>query len=315
MSQVAQMGKFMSISPLWGLVVVCLAGLVHGAVPDTAQATRFQRTAQYLQDAPPEQRSDFAAIALSSLARAYFAEAKLAREQARKGGANAHLMSWSARVDRYASQMPLLLEDIELGFPVTLAIGGDKSLAITVAGRTVILSHPRLYEQNAFEQDILVAFCAQHSCEQVSPESGKAAPIPVSALKIRPQWSFREGESVCAYNGISVRFNTTRNMANSRLICEQFMQEVITLADELAWQWRHAVSIDWDRLEIQPTPSRPEHMLQLNTVGDTVLVTVPLLYRSAGLFRQVLPWVRQRVTEQTDVSVELEADRYGWQKP
>ena len=120
---------------------------------------------------------------------------------------------------------------------------------------------------------------------------------------------------MCAYNGISVRFNTTRNMANSRLICEQFMQEVITLADELAWQWRHAVSIDWDRLEIQPTPSRPEHMLQLNTVGDTVLVTVPLLYRSAGLFRQVLPWVRQRVTEQTDVSVELEADRYGWQKP
>ena len=74
-------------------------------------------------------------------------------------------------------------------------------------------------------------------------------------------------------------------------------------------------TIDWDRLEIQPTPSRPEHMLQLNTVGDTVLVTVPLLYRSAGLFRQVLPWVRQRVTEQTDVSVELEADRYGWQKP
>ena len=93
------------------------------------------------------------------------------------------------------------------------------------------------------------------------------------------------------------------------------MQEVITLTNEMAWQQRHAVSIEWDQLEIKPTPRRPEHMLQLNTLGDTVLVTVPMLYRSAGLFRQVLPWIRRRVTEQEDVSVDLDADQYGWQQP
>ncbi len=313
-------------SPVGGLIpralrlavcaaVVCLAGTAQGAVPDAVQVTRFQRTAQYLQEAPAELRSDFAAIALSGLARAYFAEAKLAREEAVRNGRSPQLVSWSARVERYASQMPLLLDDIEMGLPVSLNLGPDKSLAITVADRTVILSHPRLNEQHVFEQGILVSFCARHSCDDISPAPGGLAAIPVAAVKVRPQWSFTAQESVCAYDGIRVRFNNTRNMANARLICQQLIQEIVTLTDELAWQWRHTVAIEWGHLEVQPTPGRPGHMLQLNTLGDTVLVTVPMLYRSTALFEQVLPWVRQRVTQQAQVSIELDADRYGWQKP
>lgn len=297
----------------WG--AICLAGLAQATAPDIAQVTRFQRTVLHLQDASPQLRSAFAATALSKLASAYFAEAKLAREEARKAGQDPHLRAWSVTVDRYASQMPLLLEDIELGFPVSLSLGSQKSLAITVADRTVILSHPRLYEQNAFEQGVLVAFCARHRCEQFSEENGEVAPIPVSTVKVRPDWAFTSRQWTCSYHGINVRFKGSGNMAKSRLICEQFMQEVMTLTDELAWQQRHMVSIEWDQLVIKPTPRRPEHMLQINALGDTVLVTVPMLYSSAALFREVLPWIRQRVTVQADGSVDLDADQYGWQKP
>lgn len=293
-------------------VFVCLTGPALAEAPEGEHLSRFQRTAQYLQDAPRELRNGFAAIALSNLANAYFAEARLAREQARE---HPHLMSWSVRVDRYASQMPLLLEDIELGFPVRLSLGAEKSLAITVADRTVILSHPRLYEQGVFEQEILAAFCARHQCQQFSPDSRGEAPIPLSSSAIRPQWSFTDHESTCTYQGIAVRFKNTRNMANARLICGQFMQEVITLADELAWQRRHAVPIEWAQLLIQPTPHRPEHMLQVNGLGDTIMVTVPMLYQSPGLLSRVLPWIRQRVTGAAHASLALDANDYGWQKP
>jgi hypothetical protein len=294
------------------VVIVCLTGLARAEVPEPEHLSRFQRTAQYLQVAPHELRSDFAAIALANLASAYFAEARLAREQARK---HPHLMSWSVRVDRYASQMRLLLEDIELGFPVRLSLGGEKSLAITVADRTVILSHPRLYEQSVFEQGILETFCARHHCEQFAPGGRGEAPIPLSSSRVRPQWSFTAHESTCTYQGIAVRFQNTRNMANARLICEQFMLEVMTLTDELAWQGRHAVPIEWGQLLIQPTPHRPEHMLQVNGLGDTILVTVPMLYQSPGLFSRVLPWIRQRLAGQAQASLELDATDYGWQKP
>lgn len=301
---------------LWGMATMLASSPgLPAAAEDPAQMTRFQRTAQYLQHASPELRSEFAATALSSLASAYYAEADVARAESRKPGRHANLRAWSATVDRFASQMPLLLEDIQLGFPVRLALGADKSLAITVADRTVILSHPRLNQQTAFEQDILVTFCAAHNCEQILPAAGEAQPIPVSTAQLRPSWTFNAQESLCAYRGLTVRFRSTHDMANARLLCEQLLQEVVTLADELAWQQRHAVTIEWGHLAIQATPRRPEHMVQVNALGDAILVTVPVLFSSPGLLNDVLPWIRQRVNDQPEVGVDLDADRYGWRSP
>lgn len=301
---------------LAGCISLCLAHPLQAVQPAAPEpTTRFQRTVQHLQEAAPELRSEFAAIALSSMASAYAKEAQLAREQARKAGKSSHLWAWSVKVDRYADQMSLLLEDVELGLPVRLTLAGEKSLTVVVADRTIILSHPRLNEQSAFEQDILRVFCTSNSCGDVSPEEGLNAPIPVSSAQIRPDWTFNAQQSLCTYRGITVRFNSTQNMANARLICEQLLQEILVLTEELAWQQRHAVTIEWDRLALQPTPHSPEHRVQINTLGDTVLVTIPMLYRSSALLAQILPWIRQTVDGQQGISVVLDADRFGWQKP
>jgi hypothetical protein len=274
--------------------------------------TRFQRTVRYLQEASPEQRSDFAATALSSMASAYVNEAQLAREQAGRAGKYSGLWAWSANVDRYAGQISLLLEDVELGLPVRLSLVGGKSLSITVADRTIIVSHPRLHEQSAFEQRILTAFCASNGCDQFSPATGADEPIPVSAARIRPNWTFTAQGSLCAYRGITVQFDNAQNMANSRRICEQLLQEIMALAEELAWQQRYAVVIEWEQLVVQPIPQSLEHTVQINTLGDTVLVTIPMLYRNADLIKQLVPWLRAQVNGQQDVNVELHADQYGW---
>jgi len=277
--------------------------------------TRFQRTVHYLQTASPELRGEFAAIALTNLTEAYIAEAQLARAEARTTGHNANLRGWSAMVDYYARQMPFLLTDIEMGLPVRLMIGGEQELAITVAERTVIVSPPRLHQQSAFEQAILLDFCTAQNCEQFSP--GKATPesVPIATVAVRPDWTFSVEGPDCTYEGIQVRFASDKILANSRLICEQFLSELMTLIDQLAWQQRHGVAIEWDYLDIQATPHRPEHMVPLNRSGDSLLVTVPLLYRSPELQQQVLPWIRGRLSNQQGISVELKADHYGWQKP
>jgi hypothetical protein len=282
---------------------------------DPEPASRFQRTVHYLQEAAPEQRSSFAAIALSSMSSAYEREAQLAREQAREAGRYSHLWAWSANVDRYADQISVLLEDVELGLPVSLSLAGEKSLAVTVADRTIIVSPPRLTEQSAFEQGILKEFCASNSCDQFSPESVANDSIPLSTARIRPNWTFSAQGSLCAFRGITVQFDNAKNMANSRLICEQLLQEIMALTEELAWQQRYAVAIEWERLEVHPVPHSPEHSVQINTLGDTVLVTIPMLYRSADLLEQILPWMRAQVDGQEGVNIDLHADQYGWQKP
>lgn len=308
-----------SVQAILGLLVWCIALLPvspaqAGPAANAEPTTRFQRTVQYLQEAAPELRSDFAATALSSMASAYVKEAQLAREQARSAG-KPNLWAWSANVDRYAGQISLLLEDVELGLPVQLSLAGGKSLAVTVADRTIIVSHPRLNEQSAFEQGILTDFCASNSCEQFAPDNGANEPIPVSAARIRPNWTFTAQGSLCAYRGITVQFDNAQNMANARLICEQLLQEIMALTEELAWQQRYAVSIEWERVEVHPIPHSPEHSVQINTQGDTVLVTIPMLYSSTDLLKQLIPWMRAQVSGQEGVNVDLHANQYRWQKP
>jgi hypothetical protein len=55
--------------------------------------------------------------------------------------------------------------------------------------------------------------------------------------------------------------------------------------------------------------------VQINALGDSVLVTVPMLYGSPELLHDVLPWIRQRVSNQQEAGISLDAERYGWQNP
>jgi len=298
----------------WTAITWWVSALQPAVAQDETQ-TRFQRTVQRLQTASPELRGDFAATALTNLTEAYLAEAQLARAHAGRSGHSAKLRGWSAMVDYYARQLPLLLADIELGFPVQLSMDGQQELAITIADRTVIVSPPRLNQQSAFEQAILSDFCATHSCEASLPGNATPEPAPVAMGAVRPEWRFSTQGPVCAYEGIQVRFANNKNLANSRLICAQFLREAISLADELAWQQRNGVVIEWSKVKIQAVSHRTEHVIPVNGAGDSVLVTVPLLYRNPELLQNILPWMRGRLGDQPPASVELNADLYGWQKP
>jgi hypothetical protein len=278
------------------------------------EQSRFQRTVQYLQNASPQLRGEFATVALESLADAYMEEARFASGEARLPRAPANLRGWSVAVNRFARQIPLLLDDIEFGLPVRLFIGGDKSLAVVVADRTVMLSHPRLNQQNMFEQAILTKFCDTHSCELFTPGEGAPEPIAASSGYVRPDWIFTTQGAVCSYRGITVRFKSQHNLAQSRLICEQFLQEVMFLTNAISWQQGLAVPIEWSEIEIQPAPRRPEHIVRLNKLGDTVLASIPVIYGSPLLLEHVIPWVRQWLANRQAAEIELDAETYGWEQ-
>ncbi len=282
---------------------------------DSTSLSRFERTVASLKNGSTEQSLAFATIALARLADAYASEARLAREQARGSEGSASLRGWSVAVDGYARQMSLLLDDIERGYPVRLVQGGGSSPAVAVADRVVILSHPRPRQQSAFEQEILQEFCAGYRCDFTALEERDPDPIPVYTGHVRPAWSFTQDGPSCSYSGITVQFRSERNLANSRAICEQLMREAELLADEMAWQYRHAVSIDWRGLSIDATPGGPEHMVRLNGAGDVLLVSVPLLFSTPGLLPEIVLWVRQRLDGGQDVAIELDADSFGWQDP
>jgi len=312
-------GKLM---PRAGLVLICWLWSVIALSQQTQEVqanglSRFQRTVHYLQDHPLEERADFAAAALAELAEVYMAEADLARAEAaqQEGSARAKLLGWSQAVDQYASQLLLVLDDVEQGFPVTLRPGLQGPLTATVADRAIILGHPRADQQSAYEQRVLSDFCSNHDCERMTVTADQPRPIPASDMPVNTLWTFTDSGPVCSSDGVEVHFHNSRNLPILRGLCEQLVQELAVLAMNLAWQIRHGVTIDWSGLAISATPGRPEHLVRLNAAGDSILATLPLLSDSADLLSDIKPWLYARSTGAAPALISLDAAEYGWVSP
>ena len=97
------------------------------------QQSRFLRTAGHLQHSDSSLRSAFASLALSELSRAYRDEVTLAREEGRSTQADKGLMGWSRSVAGYAGELQRLVDDIEMGLPVSLIVEDRKPLALFVS--------------------------------------------------------------------------------------------------------------------------------------------------------------------------------------
>lgn len=303
------------------LAVVCLSVTQPAsAVPvdpltsaaSTAMSTRFERTVAALQLQPADSRALFAQSALYELSLAYQEEASLARLEADHGGGDASLMAWSRAVERYAAVIDMLLADIEDGFPVELRMDTGAGASVAVEQRVTMLNHPRLGEQARFEQQVLEHFCAQINCAELTGSSRLAQPVRMSTESVRPLWSFTADGPVCSYRGLTFEFATDVNITRARELCVQVMNEAVLLADQIAWQRQHGVTVEWDVLTIHATAGRPQHRLQLNLAGDSIVAVIPLIYSSKGLLERLIPWVRPAAESGTPSTVRVLARDIGW---
>ena len=293
------------------LALLCLVSLAAGADQDSS---RYLRTVHGLISTDSPSQSAFALMALAELSQVYMAEADLARqESAQAQTGKAKLLGWSVAVDQYAGQLLALHDGISAGVPASLSVGTDQVVIVTVDGRRVMLSHPRIGQQAAFEQRLLADFCARESCNELRPAQGAQTPIPVSASTVNPVWLFSDDGPVCQHQGISVQFSGEGELAWNKSICRQLLQEAQNLAIEIAWQRLQGVRIDWAGLAVQGTDQRPGHLVRLNAAGDSALVSLPLIHSSGGLLRDLTPWLRAVSAREGQPDVSLHASRYGWE--
>lgn len=279
-----------------------------------SEESRYDRIVQTLQTAEPDLRAQFATSALLELTEVYLAEADLARREAEDSDEPQRLSSWSRAVERYASQLALVLDDIALGFPIDLRTYSREVASVSVGGRTIMLAHPRSDQQSAYQQAVLRHFCGQGLCRNLIVSEASIEPIPMSTGVVSPHWEFTAAGPTCSHQNLQLTFSSGGALGHQRSLCEQLMQEAETLATELAWQQRHGVNIDWDTLSLRAVPLRPEHLVVLNDAGDSLLVTLPLLHGTAGLLLHLSPWLQQRFQPETEPpAVTLDAAMLGWE--
>ena len=284
------------------------------SIADASVESRYVRTTAALADAPADWRADFAQRSLLLLAEIYLAESELARYEASEaqGAQAAKLRGWSAAVEAYGEQLLLVLEDVELGFPADVLLLGNGGVALQIAGRTVMLNHPRVTEQAVLERQLLTSFCSIRDCQQLTPPV-EPEPIPMTPPTVTVDWAFSESGPVCRSGTISVQFERGANLSRQRPLCTQLVQELLSLELELRWQIRHGVTVDYDNLALSPTPGKPEHLVLLNNRRDSVLLSLPVLSGTTDLLPVGSDWLARRIgDDQRNAELSLNSADFHW---
>ncbi|MEH6582686.1 MAG: hypothetical protein V7754_12175 [Halioglobus sp.] len=316
-----------ALLPLFFITLFFCLGTAHATTPppkptansastttNTAQASRFKRTAQALNENPNTPLTLFANIALSELIQIYLAEADLARNEAHERDNNQKLMRWAQAVDQFSSQLLLVLDDVDDGFPISLSVAATGPVGLTVADRIILLTHPRADQQRAYEQRVLSDFCSREKCLALLEPAESLAPIPVTTPYEQAQWSFSETGPQCHSNSVAiqVRFANARQLPRLRALCTQLFFEVASLVAEIRWQMRHGVVVDWAVLSLTPTPGQPQHLLTLNSSGDSALLSLPLLYGTQGLLAILNNWLPAEVASGEQEILLLDGAELQW---
>ncbi|MFV8818718.1 hypothetical protein [Haliea sp. E17] len=290
-----------------------LAMTLIPALPVHAES-RFERVVSSLAASEDQSlRARFASVAILELTETYLAEADLARRQARETEeADARtLRSWAGAVDRYAMQLLPLVETLEAGAPLAMQRHPNDVPFLDVAGRVVILAHPRPEQQAAYEQAVLARFCRPGVCEQLVAVD--AIPLAPPPAPVNLNWEFGPGTAACVYRNLRVNFPGTANLNTRRELCGQLMRELEALASELARQPALGVAVEWDQLQVTALQGRPGHLVTLNRAGDSALVELPLLYASPGALQASSGWLRGRYNPAGPPAVSLSAAELGWE--
>ena len=307
-----------------GLFVTVLAqqALAEKAVEPAGNDTqsRFQRTLLSAQRAESDVRADFAAIMLSELSAALSAEINLVENEIKQGVGQRKLRGWVVAVKQYLQLLYRVQIRIEEGFDVRLSLGPGDQPEVWVDHRAIIAVHPRPGHQALLEQAILSEFCATRDCARfTAAKSGhpvaEGAPIPISHGAVRPAWRFDAAGPVCELRGLSVRFSASSEIGQYRALCEQFLLEAVRLVDDIAWQQRHGVALDWGGMAVTAFPGRPGQVLQLNRAGDTILVSMPIIHGTEGLLARLLPWIRGELRSGETRPLSFDAREEGWEIP
>ncbi len=253
----------------------------------------------------PEAKAAFAVDALTELAASLQSELALARQQARTLGDARSLQRWIASVESYTARMQSLANAIDIGTPVSLAVGRDKNLFIQVRGQSIMLSAPRRELQPALEQLVIDRFCSHHPCAESLRSRATATQAGVAAAQ--PRWSFSDGEgpSCVSDDGIVLQFDNASRLGSKREFCQQLVSELRVIAFTLRQQQQQGMQVELDALKVFAIPTLAEHQLDINATGNSVQLILPVSYAMPQLLQRARPWIRARV-EDRRATLELD---------
>ena len=271
---------------------------------------RFNRLAMAVRNADPTIRVDFAVLAVSEMVLAHRNEADRARQDARTNVARRNPTRWARAVDAYAADLTAVVNSVTTDTAVRIEMGPENSVALHIDGKPVMVSVPTPQQQAVLEQRVIDRFCDLHRCEELIAEHQQTRQLPrIEHSTLLWRFSEQAGPACATDDGLEFQFRDRVNLSRKRQACSQIVAELNTLADLIAENLAAGVRIDWNRLAIRPYWEADQHLVELDSRGGAVRVSLPTLAVTPQLLPLIRPWLAAKVKGNSDRQVVIDADR------
>lgn len=242
----------------------------------------------------PVAKSQFAVTALTEMAVALSVETDLARQQA-STLSDRGLTRWIVSVERYIDELLRLAQSVEIDTPVKLLTGPEGHLFLLLKGQSIMVSAPRMELQSSFEQRVVQQFCSQFPCERAMERNAATTGLNRVSVGAPPRWSFSaDGPSCNSDDGLVLQFESMADLPAKREMCLQLVNELRSLASELAHLQGRGVLVNWAGLAVHSIPGSDEHQIDINTGGEALRLPLGALAANPGLLELVQPWLHAR---------------------
>lgn len=224
----------------------------------------------WLEAAPAVTRLQFAAVALDELAASYADELASAARDPRSDHDVAATRRWRAAARTAIDQAHADAGALTSAPDIALFVDPGPTLRFVVQGRTVIVDAPRLSGPRTLYERIAGRFCAIAHC----PDLFAPTPGAATATRSWANWSFGGAGTaqVETSSGLDFRFSDLEHMGTRKQAASALVQDLETLAQQLAWYRDHGTRIEWPALHIA-TLADGDAVLVVNSTGEYLRIT------------------------------------------
>ncbi len=264
-----------------------------GLIVDELDARSFLELADLLQVGIPAERKRFAAVALDEMMLAYGLELETVRDMPEEFlDREERVLRWEASTNAYVERLILAAKLVEKSDDVKVLVQVGGSVMLVVADIAVIVSAPRLAEQEALEHRIVEMLCPDISCAMLFDQTLFGA----QRVRQRGKWETTSGGKLSyrTAEGWVCEFSSPEQNDLKAQICGRLASEVQQLAQKIKTLRKQKRVIDWDGVAINNNAWSSLHQLRINA-NQSISMWLPMLDAGDRSLRHWLDVVRRTV--------------------
>ena len=293
--------------------------------------SRLVQLALHLEVADPELKYEFYRIALIEMYNTYLEELnKSYTNLPRNPKKRAKVRRWGYATHDYLEYLDQYFFQLDSGSAMDFYVNRQNKIVIFIEGESpVIISGPNPMANKQIEYNIVEQFCQLYDCIEYFERTHYDNNRPLDDTdvegidsdetllygQITGTWNIKKDMQAdfVTTSGVVVEFSSLKNRSFKEQWALDIANEIEDLINGLDNAQRKGNKIQWTLLNMNESSIADNtHKIIINSKGDFIKLSLPLIRNSKTLFQQLVPWIKTRFEKNRNSPIIINnAEKYS----